>query len=121
MSKTTKKTGVNGTNANANKYYKAKAKLRKELGEEYPTNREELTIRFLKIFGGYIKKVNENDFEDFGEYEEAYYSSERWIYYCKMSEALAEKADGEDAFILSWNAYLDWVTENYFPEFSIAA
>ncbi len=104
---------------NANKYLDAKKKLHEELGDQYPMCRESLTVKFLKEFGGYIEGVNEDDYDDFDAFEEAYYSSERWVYFCKMSEALAEKADGEEAFKLAWDAYLDWVTENYFPEYGL--
>lgn len=105
---------------NANVYFDAKKALYEELGESYPMKKEELTPRFLYWFGSFVDGPNEDDFEDYHEYEDAKYSSEQWHFFCKLSECFAIKQfDGEEAFKKAWSDYLDWVVENYFPEFAI--
>ncbi len=103
---------------NADRFIENKKELKEKLGNEYPTCREELTGKFLIRFGEYVPGPNEEDFEDFSEYENAKYASEQWAYFCKLSEAvIALESDG-DAGKAAWEKYLDWVTENYFPEFT---
>ena len=60
---------------NANRLFDAKKGLREVLGNEYPTSREGLTFAFLTEFGSYVPGVDEDDYEDYGEYEDAKYSS----------------------------------------------
>ena len=106
---------------NTQKVLEGKRILASKLGKEYPKSRDEITVRFLKEFGCYTESVNEADYSDFEAYEDAYYSSERWVYYCKISDALVAKEDGEEAFKKAWGACLDWMIENYFPEFEEAS
>ena len=103
---------------NANRYIAAKKELYKKLGDAYPTSREGLTFAFLTEFGSYVPGVDENDYEDYGEYEAAKYSSERWSYYCKLSDAIVALQQNGEAGKAAWEEYIDWVMDNYFPEYT---
>ena len=50
---------------NTDRFIENKKELKEELGNEYPTCREELTGKFLIRFGEYVLGPNEEDFEDF--------------------------------------------------------
>ena len=101
---------------NTKRLYEEKKALREEMGSAYPTCREDLTYEFLFKFGAYVPGVDED--EDFEKYEESKYASEQWAYFYKLSEgiyALQEKAAAGKA---TCENYLQWVVDNYFPEFA---
>lgn len=99
---------------NVEYYLEAKKALREKLGAEFPKNRSELTLRFVKRFGSCFEGVNEDDYEDdFEAYEEAYYSSDRMSFYEKQNEALIEKQFGNEK---AWEEYLDYFVDAFFPE-----
>ena len=100
---------------NANRFFEAKNALYEELGNAYPTSREELSFSFLLSFANYLPGPDEDDYEDYCEYEKDKYYSEQWTFISKLSEAIiALEHDGK----ATWNKYIDWVVENYFPEFT---
>ena len=99
---------------NVEYFLRAKKALREKLGEKFPKRKSELTFGFLQMFGSCFEGVNEDDYEDdFGAYEEAYYSSDRMRYYDKQSEALVEERFGNEE---AWKEYLDYFVDTYFPE-----
>ena len=101
------------------RFYEAKQELHKELGTEYPTSREELSLGFLLKFANYIPGPDEDDYEDYREYENDKYASEQWAFISKMTPAAAELKKDSDAGIAVWEEYIDLVVEKYFPEFAI--
>lgn len=103
---------------NTNMYYESKQELRKELGKEYPTCRRELSPSILLSLANYIPSPNEDEYKDYREYDKAKYDSAQWAFISKMSKAMAAlKEDGETGKA-AWEEFLDWVVENYFPEFA---
>ena len=84
----------------------------------YPKSREDLTPRFLIDFANFIPGPDEDDHEDYREYEKAKYASEQWVFILKMAPAAAALMEDSDAGKAAWEEFLDWVTENYFPEFA---
>lgn len=102
-------------------YRKAKKELSEELGSTYPTCREELTFKFLTEFGAYVPGAQEDDYEDYEEYENAKYSSEQWAYYCILSNVTVASLQSGEIGPALWTSYIDWVVDNYFPEFTVEA
>ena len=101
---------------NVEYFIEAKKALREKLGEKFPKNKSDLTLGFLKRFGSCFEGVKEDDYDDFGAYEEAYYSSDRMRFYEKFNEALIEKEFGNEE---PWKQYLDYFVDTYFPEWLI--
>ena len=104
---------------NANRFFEAKNALYEELGNAYPTSREELSFSFLLSFANYLPGPDEEDYEDYREYENDKYNSEQWTFICKLTEATTAVVHDSEAGKTAWEEYLDWVTDNYFPEFVI--
>ena len=103
---------------NEKKILESKQDLMKELGKEYPTYRKELTPGFLLNFAEYLPCPDENEFEDYREYDKAKYASEKCAFISKMTSAVAALIKDSESGKAIWEEYLDWVTENYFPEFT---
>ena len=101
-----------------NRFAEGKKELQEEFGKAYPTCRKELTAKFLMKFGNYTQGVDEDNFEDVSEYEDAKYSSEKWDYYCKLSDAVIALNEAGDEGKFAWENYIDWIVDNYFPEFA---
>ena len=101
---------------NTDRFVDAKEVLRKELGDAYPRCREEILPGFLLEFANYIPGADEEDYDDFREYERDKYSSEQWAFICKMCEATGTMIKGKMVRKTSWEEYIDWVVDNYFPE-----
>jgi len=102
----------------AKRLAEVKEELQKELGNAYPSRREELTYKFLMSFANYIPGPDEDDYEDYREYEKDKYASEQWAFISKMTPAVAELMKDSEAGKKVWEEFLDWVVEKYFPEFA---
>ena len=102
---------------NSDKYFEAKQELQKKLGKEYPTCREEISPRFLISFADYLPSPDEDDYEDYREYEKEKYASEQWAFIWKMTPATAALMENREAGKAACEEFLNWVEENYFPEF----
>ena len=103
----------------AKRLAEVKEELQKELGNAYPSRREELTSKFLTSFANYIPGPDEDDYEDYREYEKDKYASEQWAFISKMTPAVTELIKDSEAGNTAWEEFLDWVVEKYFPEFAI--
>jgi len=104
---------------NTDRFFEAKQELKKELGNAYPSCREELTPMFLISFANYIPCPNEDDYNDYNEYEKAKYASEQWAFIWKMTPPSAALIEDREAGKAAWEEFLDWTVENYFPEFAV--
>ena len=99
--------------------YEAKQELHKELGTEYPTSREDLSLGFLLNFANYLPGPDEHDYKAYREYEKDKYACEQWAFISKMTPAAAELMKHSEAGKAIWEEFIEWVVEKYFPEFTV--
>ena len=102
---------------NTDRFVESKQDLMKELGNKYPKSRKELSVGFLLNFANYIPGPNEDDYKDYREYEKAKYASEQWAVIDNLAKAIVALEHDGKAGKAAWDNYLDWIVDNYFPEF----
>ena len=109
---------IRGIKMKANNYYEEKKALREEMGKNYPKTKEELSFKFLLEFSNFLDGANEDDFgTDYKAYEAAKNSSDQMALINKIVCLEIKKNQGDDVFEEAKNSFINWVVENYFPEF----